>query len=1620
MKEINLTSYDEIINKLVSTIEKQAAKQDVVMLTKFIKLYYANISVGDLRARSVVDLSGAVLSHWSLLKKRQLGESHIRAFNPHFEQHGWQSTHTIVEVLTDDMPFLVDSIQMEINRLGLSTHLSVHLGGLNVVRNAQGELTDLLDFEQRTKKSIAEAPIYLEVDRQTDPHALEDIRANLLRVLHDVRATVEDWQGMCHKVESAIDQIHQCKAPLSKGDVDESIAFLKWLVNDRFTFLGYRDYKLIKHKGEKSLQIVPGSGLGVLRDDSKSKSSRYFSDLPKEAQQLALSKQILIISKTNTKSTVHRPAYTDLIIVKWFDDECNITGMSWFVGLYTSEAYNASCDSIPFLRHKVETVLHRSKLSRRGHAAKTLLNILETFPRDDLFQASIDELYDLIMGIFQLQNRRQTRLFVRKDAYGRFISCLVYMPRDNFHTDILYRVQVVLESAFSGFETTYSTYFPESLLARVHYVIRIDPQKQIRYNIAAIERQIADITRSWKDDLRDCLLEYFGEEQGNELINKYLRAFPAGYREAFTSRSAIYDIEHIEMLSPQQPLGMSFYRPLGAEESTIRFKLFHRKVTVPLSDALPMLENMGLRVIGEQPYCITFQDNMVVWINDFSMLYAEGAIFNVEDIKEAFQQTFYNVWSGAAENDGFNRLVLAAQVTWREISVLRALAKYFRQTGFTFSQDYIEETLVSSSRIAKLIVSFFHARFDPALAHKSKKLAAEVEEQIYSALDEVINLDEDRIFRRYVATVKAVQRTNYFQTDNDGKAKSYISFKFDPDKIPDLPRPLPQFEIFVYSPRFEGVHLRAAKVARGGIRWSDRREDFRTEVLGLVKAQKVKNAVIVASGAKGGFVPKQLPTTGNRDDIYQEGEACYKDFIRGLLDLTDNIVNGKIVSPANTVCYDDADPYLVVAADKGTATFSDIANEISKEYNFWLGDAFASGGKTGYDHKKMGITARGAWVAVERYFREMNLNPQVDDFTVVGIGDMSGDVFGNGMLLSKHIKLVAAFNHMHVFIDPNPDPEKSYAERKRLFNLPRSTWGDYNPKLISKGGGVYRRTAKAIKLPNEVRKMLHIKPGSLVPNELISALLKAPVDLIWNGGIGTYVKASFEDNVSICDRANDNVRINANQLRCKAIVEGGNLGVSQLGRIEFGLNGGKVNTDFIDNSAGVDCSDHEVNIKILLSEIVSRGDITEKQRNSLLAKMTDEVAELVLQDNYRQTRAISLAVDQAQTYSNIYIRYVNALEENGKLDRELEFLPDEKTLLERRAAGKYLTRPEIAVLLAYSKIIIKDEILASSLPEDSFLSSYIESAFPEPLRKRANSNVKNHYLYREIIATQLTNRIIADMGISFVYQMHDEMGASTPEIVRAYAVASHLFNMPDMWADIDRLDYVTDVDTQNQMILDVMRLVRRATRWFLRNRKAQYDITATVGNFSKHVACLYKLLPKLLPTARKERMDAHITSLVNSKVPSEIAKKIASLPAMYSALNIIETTATANFKDINEVAVAYFHLMDKLDLVWFREQINAYRVDSHWAVLARAAFKGDLDWLQRKITIGVLKLKSSTKTALTRVDQWLQQYSDLVGHWQGTLLEIRSSTEDELAMITVAMRELSDLAKFEDAEDVTE
>ncbi|MEU0740009.1 NAD-glutamate dehydrogenase [Streptomyces sp. NPDC006134] len=1594
----------------------------------FLQRYYLHTAPEDLTDRDPVDVFGAAVSHYRLAENRPQGTANVRVHTPTVEENGWTCSHTVVEAVTDDMPFLVDSVTNELTRQGRGIHVVVHPQFV-VRRDVTGKLIEVLTTPPTgdlPHDAHIESWIHVEIDRETDRADLKQITADLLRVLSDVREAVEDWGKMREAATRLAGSLPEEPLPgdLPAAEVEEAAELLDWLADDHFTFLGYREYQL---RDDDSLAAVPGTGLGILRADPHHAGeddhpvSSSFERLSADARAKAREHRLLVLTKANSRATVHRPSYLDYVGVKKFDENGNVVGERRFLGLFSSAAYTESVRRVPVIRRKVQEVLDRAGFSPNSHDGRDLLQILETYPRDELFQTPADELQAIVTSVLYLQERRRLRLYLRQDEYGRYYSALVYLPRDRYTTGVRLRIIDILKEELGGTSVDFTAWNTESILSRLHFVVRVPQGTELPELSDAdkerIEARLVEAARSWADGFAEALNAEFGEERAAELSRRYGNAFPEGYKADHSPRAAVADLAHLEQLDEDRTFALSLYEPVGAAPEERRFKIYQKGGSVSLSAVLPVLSRLGVEVTDERPYELRCADRTTAWIYDFGLRMPKAVTGNGDylgdDARERFQDAFAATWTGKAENDGFNALVLSAGLTWRQAMVLRAYAKYLRQAGSTFSQDYMEDTLRNNVHTTRLLVSLFEARMSPERQRAGREIVDALLEELDAALDQVASLDEDRILRSFLTVIKATLRTNFFQEAAPGRPHDYVSMKFDPQAIPDLPAPRPAFEIWVYSPRVEGVHLRFGKVARGGLRWSDRREDFRTEILGLVKAQMVKNTVIVPVGAKGGFVAKQLPDPSvDRDAWMAEGIASYKTFISALLDITDNMVAGEVVPPKDVVRHDEDDTYLVVAADKGTATFSDIANEVAGKYDFWLGDAFASGGSAGYDHKGMGITARGAWESVKRHFRELGVDTQSQDFTVVGIGDMSGDVFGNGMLLSEHIRLVAAFDHRHIFIDPAPDAAVSYAERRRLFELPRSSWADYNTELLSAGGGIFPRTAKAIPVNAHIREALGIeeKVSKMTPADLMKAILRAPVDLLWNGGIGTYVKASAESHGDVGDKANDAIRVDGADLRVKVVGEGGNLGLTQLGRIEFAMHGGRVNTDAIDNSAGVDTSDHEVNIKILLNGLVADGDMTVKQRNKLLAEMTDEVGRLVLRNNYAQNTAIANALAQSKDMLHAQQRFMRHLVREGHLDRALEFLPTDRQIRERLSSGQGLTGPETAVLLAYTKITVAEELLHTSLPDDPYLKGLLHAYFPAPLRERFGDRIDTHPLRREITTTVLVNDTVNTGGTTYLHRLREETGASLEEIVRAQTAARAIFRAYPVWDAVESLDNKVEAEVQTRIRLHSRRLVERGTRWLLNNRPQPLQLAETVDFFADRVEQVWQELPKLLRGADLEWYQHIYDELTGAGVPDELATRVAGFSSAFPTLDIV-SVADRMGKEPLDVAEVYYDLADRLTITQMMDRISALPRADRWQSMARAAIREDLYAAHAALTADVLAVGNGGSTPEQRFKVWEQKNAAILSRARATLEEIQSSDTFDLANLSVAMRTMRTLLR---------
>jgi len=1586
---------------------------------ELLRAYYRHVAPEDLADRSEMDVYGAFAAHYKLAAERPQGTANVLVTAPSLADQGWSAAgHSVVEVVVDDMPFLVDSLTMELSRQLRDVHVVIH-PNFDVVRDITGVLQSVTPVPdgslQPEGEAVRESWMHVEIDRLPEGDDPDAIVEQIQRVLRDVREAVEDWQKMHSQIDEIVAGLRGDPPALDPEEVRQAAELLEWLGGEHFTFLGYKEYKLESHDGDDYLRAVPGTGLGILRADQD--LSESFGRLPDAVKAKAREKTLLVLAKANSRATVHRPAYLDYVGVKTFDENGEVDGERRFLGLFSSAAYTESLMRIPLIREKAAAVLKRSGFDPRSHAGKALMDTLETYPRDELLHTPVDELAPMAEAAMSARERRALRMFIRRDTYGRYVSVLVYLPRDRYNTGVRERFERILQEQLNGESVEFTVRINESTTARVHFVVHLPKGDTIPdVDTAEIERRLTDASRSWRDDFTQAVIAEYGEEVGTTLGRRYAESFPEAYKEDFSPRTAAVDLGRLEAIRTESAqdsgLDLSLYEHLDAGPGEARLKVYRIGAQLSLSEVLPMLSSMGIEVVDERPYELEGLERSSM-IYEFGLRYGRSL---PKGSRELFQDALRAVWDGFNEIDGFNGLVLGAGLTWRQATVLRAYAKYMRQGNSPFAQDYIEDALRGNVDITKLLVALFEARFDPSRSGGADESGEEgLETRIMSALDDVASLDHDRILRSYLTHIRATLRTNYFQRGESGGPHPYMSFKLEPSAIPDLPQPRPKFEIFVYSPRVEGVHLRFGSVARGGLRWSDRRDDFRTEVLGLVKAQMVKNTVIVPVGAKGGFFCKQLPDPGERDAWLAEGVACYKTFISGLLDITDNLVDGVTVPPPDVVRHDGDDSYLVVAADKGTATFSDIANGVALDYGFWLGDAFASGGSVGYDHKAMGITARGAWVSVQRHFRERGIDCQTEEFTAVGIGDMSGDVFGNGLLCSETTRLVAAFDHRDIFLDPAPDPAASYAERRRLFDLPRSSWQDYDKSLVSEGGGIYSRALKSVPISEAVREVLGIDASidKMTPAELMKAILQAPVDLLWNGGIGTYVKGESETHAEVGDKANDAIRIDGSQLRARCVGEGGNLGLTQAGRIEYVLyggdaggsseDGGRINTDFIDNSAGVDTSDHEVNIKILLDRVVKDGDLTEKQRNALLAEMTDEVAALVLRDNYEQNLALANAVAHAPSLLHVHEDFMRRLEQAGTLDREIEGLPSRRTVRRRLDRGRGLTPPELAVLMAWTKIVLADELLAGDLPDDPYLGQDLTAYFPTPMRASFQQQIGAHPLRREIIVTQVVNDLVNGAGMTYWPRLAEETGASVADLTRANFVAREIYGSLPYRTELKGWDNRLDAALQTRMRIQMRTLVERASRWLVTHRRPPLDSQATVDQFAAPVQATMAQLPELMSGRELETYHERLAAYEARGVPEELARRVAVLEPAYMLLGIVEVAQREGLAP-EEVARVHFALGERLGLPVLLQRIVALPREDKWQTMARAALRDDLHGVHTELTAQVLRGTSSDDTAPARIGAWEDGDAAQVAKAAKTLNQICAEDEADLARMSVGLR----------------
>ncbi|MBP7702179.1 MAG: NAD-glutamate dehydrogenase [Phenylobacterium sp.] len=1522
-----------------------------------------------------------------------------------------------LEIIQDDAPFLVDSVMGEIADQGLSVRAMFH-PVVEVARDKQGA-------RQADGPGARESMIQVILERvgaDREGALVEGLRA----ALADVGAAVDDFPAMLELMARTIAELQEAPAGPTR---DEDLEFLRWLRDEHFVYLGARvyEYPRLKDGGyaKEEPLFQPQDGLGVLRDPARTVLRRSSEPALLTAQvQASLASDPVIVAKSNLRSRVHRRGYMDYVGVKRYGADGKPSGEIRFVGLFTAEAYDEPAHAVPLVRAKVAKVLARAGKAPGSHNEKRLRNILETYPRDELFQASEDDLLAAALGILHLYDRPRVRLFERRDPFDRFASVLLFVPRDRYDSDLRQRAGEILAEAYGGRVSAYYPAFSDSPLARVHFIIGVQPGRHAEPNLKSLEAQIAAAARTWEDRFAAAVrASGRATAQVADMVARYGEAFTAGYRERYDAEEALADIAVIESLQPGESVRIRAFRRAADSKTQLRFKLYHPGAPAPLADVLPILENMGLKAMVESGYPVMPAGGRRVYVHEFELDDQHGEHLVFEDVKTAFEDAFTAVWTGTTESDGFNRMVLELSISWREAALIRALARYRQQSGLDPSQRVQETALSNHPGVARLILDLFRTKFDPAIKAdlgERTALAVKVMDEIVQALQQVDSLDDDRVLRRLALLVGAIKRTNYYQLGADGQPKPYISFKVASGELSDLPLPRPYREIFVWATHIEGVHLRFGPVARGGLRWSDRRDDFRTEVLGLVKAQQTKNAVIVPVGSKGGFYPKQLPKGGAPDVVRAEAIRAYTTFLSGLLDITDNLdPEGQVIRPAGVVAHDGDDPYLVVAADKGTATFSDIANGIAESYGFWLGDAFASGGSAGYDHKEMGITARGAWEAVKRHFRELGKDIQSEPFTVVGVGDMSGDVFGNGMLLSQQTRLQAAFDHRHIFLDPDPNPAASYAERQRMFELPRSSWDDYDRKKISKGGGVFARSLKSIPLSKEVKAMLGVEADSLAPTELMTAILKAPAELLYLGGIGTYVKGGREAQADAGDKANDAIRINGADLRVKVVGEGANLGLTQAGRIEFALRGGRVNTDAIDNSAGVDSSDHEVNIKILTGMLERTGVLNRKARDKLLKSMTDDVADHVLDHNYDQTLALSLMDLDAAGELEPHARYMAHLETRGQLDRTVEGLPDAGVIAERRQAGKGLTRPEEAVLLAYGKLELKGDMATSPVADDPYFEDLLEGYFPKGVRKYDEA-LRRHRLRREIIATVVANDAINRCGPSFPTRLMAAASCDVTAFVTAYEAAKAVLGVPAAWDQVSALDGKVPAAGQMALYRRLAYTLRGETFWLARRAaRAGQGVEALVRRYGPGAAALKKLAPAILSPVERERLEAQVTRLTDAGAPEALARQVAGLQPLTVAVDLVDLAEASNWK-LEAAARLYHQVGAAFAFDRLRAAAGGFTAGDTFERTAVRRLVEDLLAEQAAVTRAVMAYADSAKAgdsdeaAQAAIAAWTAQRADVALAARKAVEEIEAAGGAwSFAKLTIANAALRELAGTE-------
>ena len=1598
--------------------------------TGLIASYYSRLDRTDFTTQGPRALAEKAIRHYRQAEAFTTTTPSIDLRNPDPSDTDYSGNRTVISIVVTDMRYLLSSLVADLTGAGYAIRDVHHpqvvtertAGHLAIIDPDNVELTtsstsalpvirtDMTEVEQRV-----ESWIRIEID-QISTERFAQLAEELRHIITVVQAAETDRETMAQRSREIAAELRSA-AP--DADLQEEAAqaadLLEWL-KGRFAFMGYREYTLqTDERGTTTLEPIKGTALGIssLRDTTSSPLSRAVAAH-------TLDRHVLVLTKANSRSMLLRRSYMDYLGVKTFDEQGNIVGERRFVGLYTSGMYNASVLDIPVIREKVAWVLRNSGLARDSYSGNELLDVLETYPRDDLFHADKEDILAVSLGVIDLQEKRESSVFIRRDPYERYVSILVYVPRDLYDTASRKRVEAALRDFYRADAVDFDVLLTDSVLARLHFVVRaardellpdIPPER--------VTARIRAAVRSWREDVREFLAPSDSKltAAALERSNLWAGSFPPSYIEYNTADDAIDDVARFEALtSDDEPL-VRIHRDFGSDERRLRLA-FYRLEPAGLTDVLPFLSNIGARLLDERPYELDLADGTHRYIYDFGL---EFSIPVEESEFSRIEEAFVAGWLGQRETGSIDRLIVAG-LRWQDVSILRAYAQYLRQVGFAYSDGYMGEVFTANSEISALLIGCFNAKFDPELQPVQgtrEANVAKIRERIEQELTDVASRDADRVLRSVLKLIGATTRTNVFQPE-DGSLPRAIVFKLHPGDLDFVPKPRPALEMWVYSPEVNGVHLRFGPVARGGLRWSDRRDDFRTEILGLVKAQMVKNALIVPTGAKGGFFPKQLPDPSKDRQAWADaGQHAYETFIGALLDVTDNLVHQgegrETVHPARTVVHDANDTYLVVAADKGTARFSDIANSIAESRGFWLGDAFASGGSVGYDHKAMAITSRGAWESVERHFRELGVNAATDDFTAVGIGDMSGDVFGNGMLRSDHTRLVAAFDHRDIFIDPNPDAAVSFAERHRLFTLPRSSWQDYDRSLISSGGGVYSRSAKSVMLSAEAAQALGMRPGRIAPGDLITGILQAPVDLLYNGGIGTYIRAESESDVEVGDKANDAIRITGSQIRARVVGEGGNLGATQLGRVEAALRGVKINTDAVDNSAGVDCSDHEVNIKLMLSGLMEKGEFAADQREGLLLSMTDAVADLVLANNYNQNVAMGDARSQSVGMQGTHRRLKHYLEAEAGLDSAVEFLPDADTLAQRAEHGVGFVSPELAVLLAYVKIDVAKRLLESDAPDEPFMVKLLSDYFPPEIGEKYEAELVNHPLHREIATVQLTNRLVDRGGITFVFRLLEETNTSVAQAARAFAVLSAVFDLDAHVADICELDNMIPTDLQNELRRNYVRLLDRGARWLIHQASDALDVEDQIQRYRPIIAQLREVLPQILRGQDRSELEDRAAAYAAQGVPHAIALRASALLDEFALLDVAQAAQRTGI-DPRDVAEVYYAVTDLLSGARLLDLIGRLDRRSRWTSLARGALRDDFYQAVFSIVIAVLRSTESDRPTPAersdhRIAQWRAKNDHALDQVLQTIDQVLELDEVDQAPLSVVLRKMRSIVR---------